>query len=251
MNILKSLAVKDVLEATRAIPVIDFSPAFRATPADPEGLEAVAARGEARQRDRRLLLSRRARGAGRGGGAGLRGLARVPRAAPRGEDAPAAQREQHRLPSGEPVDPEGVDGSQGHPPELQRELLHQPRPGRRSPRRAGGHAAARAQPVAGRARRDARGDGRLLHHAAGGGGAHAAGAGARARDAGRPLRPVLRGRGAHQSALPALPAPGRRGRRAVRAGARTPTTRSSRSWPGWTCRGSRCGCRRGSGWRRR
>ena len=59
----------------------------------------------------------------------------------------------------------------------------------------------------------------LLHHAAGGGGAHAAGAGARARDAGRPLRPVLRGRGAHQSALPALPAPGHRGRRAVRAGA--------------------------------
>ena len=42
MNILKSLAVKDVLEATRAIPVIDFSPAFRATPADPEGLETVA-----------------------------------------------------------------------------------------------------------------------------------------------------------------------------------------------------------------
>src|SRR5512144_2540042 len=42
MNILKRLAVKDVLEATRAIPVIDFSPALRATPADPEGLEAVA-----------------------------------------------------------------------------------------------------------------------------------------------------------------------------------------------------------------
>ena len=41
MNILKSLAVKDIEEATRAIPVIDFSPAFR-SPADPEGLEAVA-----------------------------------------------------------------------------------------------------------------------------------------------------------------------------------------------------------------
>jgi isopenicillin N synthase-like dioxygenase len=42
MNILKSLAVKDVEEATRAIPVIDFSPALRSTPTDPEGLEAVA-----------------------------------------------------------------------------------------------------------------------------------------------------------------------------------------------------------------
>ena len=41
MNILKSLAVKDVAEATRAIPIIDFSRAFR-FPADPEGLEAVA-----------------------------------------------------------------------------------------------------------------------------------------------------------------------------------------------------------------
>jgi len=42
MNILKSLAVKDIDEATRAIPVIDFSPAFRSSPAEPEGLEAVA-----------------------------------------------------------------------------------------------------------------------------------------------------------------------------------------------------------------
>jgi len=42
MNILKSLAVKDIDEATRAIPIIDFSPAFRSSPADPEGLEAVA-----------------------------------------------------------------------------------------------------------------------------------------------------------------------------------------------------------------
>jgi isopenicillin N synthase-like dioxygenase len=41
MNILKSLAVKDIEEATRAIPIIDFSPAFQ-VPADPEGLEAVA-----------------------------------------------------------------------------------------------------------------------------------------------------------------------------------------------------------------
>ena len=41
MNILKSLAVKDIEEATRAIPIIDFSPAFR-VPVDPEGLEAVA-----------------------------------------------------------------------------------------------------------------------------------------------------------------------------------------------------------------
>jgi isopenicillin N synthase-like dioxygenase len=41
MNILKSLAVKDVEEATRAIPIIDFSPAFAG---DPDGLEAVARR---------------------------------------------------------------------------------------------------------------------------------------------------------------------------------------------------------------
>ncbi len=39
MNILKSLAVKNVEEATRDIPVIDFSPAFAGTPG---GLEAVA-----------------------------------------------------------------------------------------------------------------------------------------------------------------------------------------------------------------
>ena len=40
MNIFKSLAVKDLEAATRAIPVIDFGPAFRG---EPGGLEAVAA----------------------------------------------------------------------------------------------------------------------------------------------------------------------------------------------------------------
>jgi isopenicillin N synthase-like dioxygenase len=40
MNIFKALAVKDHGEATRAIPVIDFGPAFRS---EPGGLEAVAA----------------------------------------------------------------------------------------------------------------------------------------------------------------------------------------------------------------
>ena len=44
MNILKSLAVKDVEEATRAIPVIDFSPALGAGPGDTSALEAVAHR---------------------------------------------------------------------------------------------------------------------------------------------------------------------------------------------------------------
>src|SRR5262249_34278543 len=39
MNILKALAVKDIGEATRAIPVIDFGPAFRGKPG---GLEVVA-----------------------------------------------------------------------------------------------------------------------------------------------------------------------------------------------------------------
>src|SRR5262245_46657672 len=39
MNILKSMAVKDVEEATKAIPVIDFGPAFRG---EPGGLGSVA-----------------------------------------------------------------------------------------------------------------------------------------------------------------------------------------------------------------
>ncbi|HEY7252583.1 MAG TPA: 2-oxoglutarate and iron-dependent oxygenase domain-containing protein [Methylomirabilota bacterium] len=42
MNILKSLAVKNVEEATREIPVIDFSPAFGAAPPDPAAFKAVA-----------------------------------------------------------------------------------------------------------------------------------------------------------------------------------------------------------------
>src|SRR2546430_17620620 len=40
MNIFKAMAVKDVAEVTRTIPVIDFAPAFRG---EPGGLEAVAA----------------------------------------------------------------------------------------------------------------------------------------------------------------------------------------------------------------
>jgi isopenicillin N synthase-like dioxygenase len=39
MNIFKAMAVKDVAEVTRTIPVIDFGPAFRA---EPGGLDAVA-----------------------------------------------------------------------------------------------------------------------------------------------------------------------------------------------------------------
>src|SRR5882672_8036178 len=112
MNILKSLAVKDIEEATRAIPVIDFSPAFR-SPADPEGLEAVAREVRHAGETVGFFYLSRARGAGRGGGAGLRGLARVPRPPARREAAPAAQREQHRLPAGEPVDPEGLHRPQG------------------------------------------------------------------------------------------------------------------------------------------
>ena len=40
MNIFKAMAVKDVAEVTRTIPVIDFGPAFRA---ESGGLDAVAA----------------------------------------------------------------------------------------------------------------------------------------------------------------------------------------------------------------
>ncbi|MBI2207605.1 MAG: hypothetical protein HYU41_27550 [Candidatus Rokubacteria bacterium] len=39
MNIFKALAVRDLDEATRAIPVIDFGPALRD---EPGGLDAVA-----------------------------------------------------------------------------------------------------------------------------------------------------------------------------------------------------------------
>ena len=41
MNIFKAMAVRSVEEATRAIPVIDFEPAFRG---DPGGVDAVAAK---------------------------------------------------------------------------------------------------------------------------------------------------------------------------------------------------------------
>lgn len=41
MNIFEAMAVKDLAEATRAIPVIDFGPAFRG---EPGGVDAVAAR---------------------------------------------------------------------------------------------------------------------------------------------------------------------------------------------------------------
>ena len=41
MNIFRATAVRSVEEATRAIPVIDFGPAFRG---DPGGLDAAAAK---------------------------------------------------------------------------------------------------------------------------------------------------------------------------------------------------------------
>jgi isopenicillin N synthase-like dioxygenase len=49
MNIFKAMAVKDLAEATKAIPVIDFGPAFRG---EPGGLEAVA--GQVREADERV-----------------------------------------------------------------------------------------------------------------------------------------------------------------------------------------------------
>src|SRR5438132_13688621 len=40
MNIFKAMAVKDVAEVTRTIPVIDFGPAFRGEPGGPEAVAA-------------------------------------------------------------------------------------------------------------------------------------------------------------------------------------------------------------------
>ena len=147
----------------------------------------------------------------------------------------AASREFHALPLDEklrlklnennigylPVNqshPAGLHGPQGDAAQLQRELLHQPRARRRSPRRAGrpplrgrnqwpeGHAAMRAAMV--RYFKTLEGVGERMLPVL-------------ARALGMPagsLRAVLRRRGPHQPALPALPAAGHRRRRAVRPG---------------------------------
>ena len=134
MNILKSLAVKNVEEATRDIPVIDFSPAFSGPPG---GLEAVARQVKRASESVGFFYL-----AGHG----------VPDAVV--DAAFAASRELHALPEPEklrlklnennigylPVN-QSIQGAstvpQGHPPQLQRELLHQPRSRRRSSRRGG------------------------------------------------------------------------------------------------------------------
>jgi isopenicillin N synthase-like dioxygenase len=81
MNIFKSLAVKDIAAATRAIPLIDFAPAFRG---EPGGLEAVAAQARRACEDFGFFY--------------LRGHG-VPDAVV--EDAFAAAREFHELPPAE------------------------------------------------------------------------------------------------------------------------------------------------------
>ena len=214
MSIFKTLAVKDVAEATRAIPLIDVGPAFAAGRSRARG---GGGRGAARLRDGRLLLPGRPRRAAGGDRLRLRGVARVPRAAARREARAQAQREQHRLPRREPEHAAALDGPQGDPAELQRELLHQPRPGRRAPGRRRRRAAPRPEPVARGARRDAGGDGRVLQGTGGPGRAAAPGARPRPRAAGGSLRAVLPERGAHQPPLPALPAPGHGRPGAVRA----------------------------------
>ena len=165
MNIFKAMAVRSVEEATRAIPVIDFGArvprrarrARRRRRAGPPGLRA-----------RRLLLHRRSRRPAGGDRRRLRGLARVPRDAARRQDAAQDQREQHRLPAGEPEHAARLDGPQGHAAQLQRELLHQPRPRAPITRTCvAGKPLRGAQPVAGRPRADARRDAALLQDAGG------------------------------------------------------------------------------------
>ena len=252
MNILKSLAVKDIDEATRAIPVIDFSPAFRSSPADPEGLEAVAR--EVRHASETVGFFYLA---GHG----------VPDAVVEG--AFAASREFHRMPLDEKLRLQLNENNIGYLPVNQSiqkaSTVHKAtRPNYNesffiSHERAADHPDVLAgTPLRGRNQWPE---------------GHAAMRAAMVtyfttlQGVGERMLPVL----ARALGMPRPPATSRRRSRARPTStsgscttrprtsrttsssgrARTPTTRSSRSWPGWTCPGSRCGCRRGSGSPRR
>ena len=96
MSIFKTMAVRDVAEATKAIPVIDVGPAFRG---EPGGMDAVAAQVRRASEDVGFFYV-----AGHGVPeevveAAFAGLARVPRDAARRQAGAADQREQHRLPA--------------------------------------------------------------------------------------------------------------------------------------------------------
>src|SRR5512144_768670 len=237
MNILKRLAVKDVLEATRAIPVIDFSPALRATPADPEGLEAVA---------------RQVRRASETVGFFYLAGHWVPDAVV--ERAFAASREFHALPLDEKTRLQLNENNIGYLPVNQSiqkaSTVHKAtRPNYNesffiSHDRAADHpdvlagtprCARRWSPTSPRC----------------GGWGSACCRCWRARSECRPATSPRPSRVRRTSICDSCTTRPRTSRTTSSSGrGPTPTTRSSRSWPGWTCRASRCGCRRGSGWRR-
>ena len=157
MNIFKAMAVKDLEEATRAIPVIDVAPAFRG---EPGGLEAVAAQVRRASEQVGFFYL-----AGHG----------VPETLI--DSAFAASREFHAMPLAEKLALKLNENNIGYLPvneSIQRaSTVHKAtRPnfnesffisherGADHPDVRGGHAAARPQPVAGGPRPDARGDGR-------------------------------------------------------------------------------------------
>ena len=246
MNIFKAMAVKELEEATRAIPVIDFGPAFRGA-------------GRARCRGAHRCGTRASRSASSiSPGTACRRRSSRPRSRPRASFTRCRSREDAAsinennigyLPVNESMQ-RAFDRAQGHPAQLQRELLHQLRPGRRPSRRRGRQAAARPQPVARRPRPDAARDGRYFTRS-------------------RPWASGCCPSSPARSTCPPITSPrSSRTRRtstcasctirhrtptttSSSARGRTPTTRSSRSSRGWTCRGWRSGCRAGSGWRRR
>ena len=250
MNIFKSLAVKDLEEATRAIPVIDFAPAFR-------------------RRPRRARGGRRARS-----GARARRSASSTWPATGCRDAMvdaafAASREFHAMPLDEKLRLKLNENNIGYLPvnqSIQRaSTVHKAtRPnynesffishdrGADHPDVRGGHAAAR-RATSGRTGHDRMRAAMvaLFQDAGGRGRAHAARAGPRARDARRTTsRRSSRTRPTSTCASCTTP-PRTSTTTSSSARARTPTTRSSRSWPARTCRASPCGCPAASGSPRR
>ena len=238
MNLFKSLAVKDLEAATRAIPVIDFAPAFRG---EPGGLEAVAAQVRRASEEVGFFY--------------LKGHG-VPDAVV--DEAFAASREFHAMPMeakrrlaidenniGYLAPNESIQGAssvhKATRPNFNESFFISHDRERGPSRRAGGQAPARAQPVAGGARGDARGHGAVLQDA-GGAWASACSRCWRARWTCPPAssRPTSATRPTSTCAS-SITRRRRRTTTSSSARARTPTTPSSPSSRGWRCPASRCG----------